>query len=330
MSGHHDPQRDAWYRPLQLDQSARGRRLDRFLALRFASVSRSAWARELKSGRITNAEGLPLRASTTLRGTETLRIYTPGIAPSGPPPAMTEILLDDRGVIALEKPPGLAVHPTGDRFAWSVIDVARRHWPDRRLDLVHRLDRDTSGIVLLTDDPALNAHLKASMRSGAVRKWYLALARGRVKPSVVTGPIGPATGPIRIQMAVREDGLSARTEIEVLETRSGPPELTLVRCRIHTGRTHQIRVHLAHVAHGIVGDRMYGVPPEVFLTAWEEGVDARVITAAGAPRHALHATRIEAPHPAGGTLIVESPLPDDMARWWDHPEVLPLDDHQKP
>jgi 23S rRNA pseudouridine1911/1915/1917 synthase len=178
---------------------------------------------------------------------------------------------------------------------------------------------------VLTRDLDANRHLKAAVKGGSVTKVYEAIVRGVVPwdDAVLDGPIGPDGGPIRIRMAVREDGLSARTEVRVLERGA---ELTRVSCVLHTGRTHQIRVHLAHAGHPVLGDRLYGVPPDVFLHVLARGADRAAIEAAGAPRHALHAARVELPHPDGNRLSIEAPLPADLTRWWRDPSVLPHDD----
>jgi 23S rRNA pseudouridine1911/1915/1917 synthase len=210
------------------------------------------------------------------------------------------------------------------------VGLARSRWPDpAHVDLAHRLDRDTSGCLVLTKDVAANAFLKAAFKHGEADKEYAAFVRGHLDWDhlIVDAPIAEANGPIRIQRAVREDGLPARTEVWVVDrtTTPGPP-MTRVRIRLYTGRTHQIRVHLAHVAGGLVGDRMYGVPAEVFLNYWEQGdIDDAGIEAAGAPRHALHAARVAFPHPDGGTIEVTAPLAADMVRWWADPTVLPFD-----
>lgn len=299
-------------------------RLDRFLARRFADRSRSQFAQWIKDGLVMDAQGLPMRASATLRGDEQLQIAIPGIAPDSPAPPLPTVLHEDARVIVLDKPAGMLVHPTGTAFAWAVIGLARERWPDA--DIVHRLDRDTSGVLVLSKDPEANVFLKAAFKTRAVVKHYEAFIRGRLASAryEVRAPIGSADGPIRIQMAVREDGLAAHTDIDVLDVTPGG-ELTHVRCRLHTGRTHQIRVHCAHIGGGLVGDRMYGVPPEVFLHAWEVGVDEQVIAQAGAPRQALHAASIAMPHPDGSVVEVHAPLPEDMCRWWKNPGCLPYD-----
>jgi 23S rRNA pseudouridine1911/1915/1917 synthase len=236
------------------------------------------------------------------------------------------VLFSDDQVMVIDKPAGLLAHPTGTRFAWSAVGLAKARWPGEPVDLVHRLDRDTSGVLMLTRDPDANRFLKAAIKEGRVHKEYEAITRGRVSWDTqrLTGPIGPADGVIRIQMAVRDDGLKARTDVSVI---ARSETLTHVRCLLHTGRTHQIRVHLDHAGFPLLGDRMYGVPPEVFLRTLEHGADREVVESAGAPRQALHARRVRFPHPSGGEVMVEAPLAADMQRWWGTPECLPHD-HQ--
>ena len=313
-------------RNLDVPDVAAGLRLDRFLAKWFERYSRSALATGIRAGLVTDPDGAPFRASKILRGGERLCLWIPGIAPTTAPPPFPPILHEDDRIVVIDKPAGLITHPAGNDFTWAVVTLAKLRWPEA--DLVHRIDRDTSGVLVLAKDADANRKLKAVMHDGGVEKAYDALCRGIITADrlVCDGPIGPGDGPIRIQMAVRPDGQAAWTEATVLERRPGPSGgMTRVRCRITTGRTHQIRVHLAHAGASLVGDRLYGVAPEVFLHAWENGVDASTIAAAGAPRHALHAARVVIPHPDGGSLTVEAPFPEDLQRWWDHPEVLPFD-----
>ncbi|MFT4621465.1 MAG: 23S rRNA pseudouridine1911/1915/1917 synthase [Myxococcota bacterium] len=299
-------------------------RLDRFLSRRFADRSRTWFARGIRDGQVRDAADRPLRSSTRVRAGDWLRLYLPGIAPDGPPPPHPAVLHEDARVIVIDKPAGLLAHPAGTDFTWSVIGLAKERWAGETIDLVHRLDRDTSGVLVLTRDAEANRVLKAALKAGEVHKEYEALARGSVEWDTrsLTGPIGSAGGVIRIQMAVCDDGLAARTDVTVLGRQ---PSMTHVRCVLHTGRTHQIRVHMHHAGHSLVGDRMYGVAPEVFLRTLDHGPDAQVVEAAGAPRHALHAARIRFRHPDGHTVQVEAPTPADMGRWWQHPVVLPHD-----
>jgi len=325
-----DPGTERAPRPRRLDVpgAAAGMRLDRFLARRFADRSRSWLARGVRAGLVTDADGRALRPSSLLRGGEVLLVYLPGIAPSSEPPPMPPILHEDERLAVLDKPAGLLAHPAGTDFTWAVVGLARAQWPDHRVDLVHRLDRDTSGVLVVGKDLAATAFLKEAFKRGRAIKHYEAFCKGLIgwDRAVLDGPIGSADGVIRIQMAVDPTGLPARTDVEVLARQEEPIPLTRVRCRLHTGRTHQIRVHLAHAGHPILGDRMYGVAPEVFLRAWEQGVDRWVVAQAGAPRQALHAVGVRLPHPNGEELEVTAPLPPDMVRWWSRPAVLPHDE----
>ena len=315
---------EALNRIIDIPDWAAGMRVDRYLARRFPNHSRTSLARGIREGHVRSEDGAVLRAGARLRADQSLVLTLPGIAPGGPPPPLPPILHCDDRVIALNKPPGLLAHPSGLDFAWAVVGLAKTRWPDDRIDLVHRLDRDTSGVILLTRDLDANRFLKDAIKAGDCEKHYEAFCRGSIpwRARTIDGPIGSDGGEIRIKMAVREDGLPARTDVEVIGTEN---ERTHVTCRIHTGRTHQIRVHLASVGHALVGDRMYGVPPEVFLHTLDHGADRWVREQAGAPRQALHAARISVPHPDGGQLDIRAPLPEDMVRWWRDPETLPHD-----
>jgi 23S rRNA pseudouridine1911/1915/1917 synthase len=306
-------------------------RLDRFLSRWFRHWSRSALARGVRAGQVTDAEGRALRASSTVRAGDVLHVWIPGLAADGPPPPFPDIVHEDERVVVVDKPPGMMCHPAGERFVHALIGLCRERWPGREVHLVHRIDAHTSGLVVLTLDHAANAFLKEVLRSGGAEKVYEALVRGRPtwETRTLDGPIGPAGGPVRIQMAVREDGLAARTHVRVLGTREGPQgPISRVRCQIETGRTHQIRVHLSHAGLPLLGDRLYGPRATLFLDIREDGLQARHLVEAGAPRHALHSASLRIPHPDGGELSVARPPPADMQRWWETPEVLPLDGHR--
>ncbi len=312
-------------REVPVPEGGDGMRLDRFLAARFPDWSRSKLARGIKNGEVCNASGKRLRASLTVREGMVLAVSIPGLAPTTPQPPLPPVLFEDDDVVVLNKPAGLSCHPAGGNFEWAVIGLARERWPG--IDLVHRLDRDTSGVLVLAKHIEANRLLKHQFKHAHPDKSYVALVRGDYAVSgLIDAPIDYGTSVIRIKMAVVPGGPEAQTTVTPREVRTaGGVTLTWVDCELHTGRTHQIRVHLAHTGLGIVGDRMYGVPPEVFLTAWEHGVDANVVRTAGAPRQALHAHRLAFDLPSGGRTEVVAPIPQDMARWWADPSVLPMD-----
>ncbi|MEE2789529.1 MAG: RluA family pseudouridine synthase [Myxococcota bacterium] len=312
------------YRTLVVPEHSHGLRLDRFLTTRFRTWSRTALSRGIKAGLVTDDQGRCLHAAKAVKEGQILHSAIPGLAPGTPPPPCPPIVYEDDDIIALHKPPGLLVHPVGDAFSWSVIALARRHWPEATLDLAHRIDRDTSGLLLLTKTKAANRHLKQAFRTGLVHKAYTAICRGMVPwfAKEIHAPIGPENGPLRVRQAVIAHGLPSHTRCEV---RGVQDNLSYVECMIATGRNHQIRVHLAHVGFPILGDRLYGVDASVFLHSLSHGADAWVRERTGAPRHALHCHRLAFPRCDGQTVDLEIPLHHDMARWWLTPSSLPHD-----
>ena len=296
-------------------------RLDRFLSRWFPKRSRAALSLHCKNGLITDFEGTALRPAYRLKGTEVLRILVPGIAPTTPPPPLPEILFENDHLAVLNKPAGLICHPAGGDHQYAVIGLARERWP--KVDLAHRIDKETSGVLVVSKDAETNIAIKAAFKAGSVSKKYLAISRGPVAwdQQVVDAPIGADGGDIRIKMAVRTDGLPAKSTFQVIKRAN---DRALIEAKISTGRTHQIRVHLDHLEASLLGDKLYGVPSSVFLEAWEQGVTESVVRAAGAPRHALHAAEISFSF-KGETITTTAPLPDDMQRWWTTPTCLPLD-----
>jgi 23S rRNA pseudouridine1911/1915/1917 synthase len=209
----------------------------------------------------------------------------------------------------------------------------RQARPGEALHLAHRLDRYTSGVVLLARDAETNRYLKEAFRVRAVEKRYLAVVWGSPtwRDMLVDAPIGPhPASAIRLKMGVRPDGLPARTLFHVRARFSG---MTLVECEPTTGRTHQIRVHLHSLGHPILGDRLYGQPEALFLHLYEHGEDERCLRALGLPRQALHAWRLALPHPDGGRLEIRAPLPEDLRellRAGQAPQIVPYPDEEPP
>ena len=316
------------WRGLVVDERSAGWRIDVYLARRFPAWSRTSIARYIKEGVILSEERR-LKPSSTLNLGERIRLYVPGLAPATPPPPLPPVLYEDDRIIAFDKPAGLLMHPSGQTWAWALIGLARQARPGARLDLVHRLDRETSGAVVLTKDSEMNAFLKKAFHDHKAHKTYHALARGVVPwdKVEVDSPIGSAlVSEVRLRQGVRPDGQTARTTFRALERLEGH---TLVACHLHTGRTHQIRVHLEHLGFPLLGDKLYGQPDEVFLRYLDHGADEAVRAAVGFPRQALHAARLILPLPGGGELRLNAPLPADMAAilrgepvaWPDAPEV---------
>lgn len=209
------------------------------------------------------------------------------------------ILHEDDLVLAVDKPAGVPSQPTLTGDVGTLPWLVARHLGRRIAEVatVHRLDRDTSGVVVFGKTPHATRALAAAFRAGEVRKTYLAVARGRLEGAgTIDAPLGPLPGS-RGSHAVRPDGAPARTRWEAIAHLGN--DATLVRLHPETGRTHQLRVHLAHLGHPIVGDLRYGGP--------------RRAGPIEPPRLLLHARALALPHPSGGLLSLEAPLPADFA-----------------
>lgn len=300
------------YRDLEIDGKAAGRRVDVYLSARFSSYSRTRIARHIRAGDVLR-NGTPAKPAALLAAGDVLRIFIPGIAPLTPPPPLPAVLYEDDALIAFSKPSGMLVHPAGETFTWGLIGLVRAARPGCRVDLVHRIDRETSGVLIITKDLAANAVMKEHFRLRRVKKTYLAVVRGEPRWDTleIRAPIGDAAdSEIGLRKGTCDDGQHAHTTATVLKRLGGH---ALVSCGLHTGRTHQIRVHMEHTGHPLLGDKIYGQPDATFLR-WLSGERSPALRAQlGFPRHALHAWRLSFPHPTTGQpCTVEAPLPADM------------------
>lgn len=288
-------------------------RLDRYLQHKIRRLSRTKIARIIRETLCLNDVRVT-KPGVRVRKGDNVLIRRP--LPEEPPvPKNVVVVAQGPGWLAVDKPAGLPVHPTARYLHNTLTGVIKdRFGPDSGLGMAHRLDRETSGLVLFGKDPQATRALKASFRHGTVRKRYLALVTGDLAaPCTVDKPIGPAVGSvIRIRMGVRPDGLPARTHFEPLR-RLGTG--TLVAALPETGRQHQIRVHLEAIGHPVMGDKMYGRPDDFFLSLVEEGLTPAMEAELGLSRHALHAAHLRFPRPDGSGVMdeAEAPLPEDMA-----------------
>jgi len=282
-----------------------GKRLDHFLPERLSSYSRAriqAWIRE---GRV-RVNGLPVKPSHSMRAGEELEVD-----PAEAPPLSAEaedlpieILYEDAAVIAINKPAGLTVHAGAGAHSGTLVNRLVHHFQalsqvggSLRPGIVHRLDKETSGVLLVARTDAAHRNLAAQFAARSVEKIYLALVRGVVRADSgrITKPI--ARDPVRrTRMTTRiPSGRAALTEYRVLERFPG---LTFLQIRLGTGRTHQIRVHMADLGHPVAGDKLYGGGKTP------------------APRMFLHAARIGFTSPATGERVtVEAPLPVELTGW---------------
>ena len=312
-----------------------GERLDGFLSTRLGWRSRTLVQRAIDEGAVEvlpfkdpqQAEVGAVRAGLKLRrGQEVVvRFDAPGGADATKPPESSglsdaselQVVYEDEHLVAINKPPGIAVHPSKGHLTGSLIHlIHERHRalggdPNEVPTLCHRLDRETSGLILSAKDQLNRTRLGKQFERRSVKKAYLALVEGVMAEDegVVDKPIGSAlTGVVRLKMGVREDGagLHALTRWKVrkrLESR------TLVELYPETGRQHQLRVHLAHLGHPIVGDKLYLGGDEIFARSVEGLLTREELDRLGLDHHALHSWRLTIEHPfTGFEMTLSAPL----------------------
>lgn len=276
---------------------AEGGRVDAVLASAFPDLSRARLQRLIEGGH-ARVNGQPVRKSAQVAGGDTIEVEVPLTVHTAPGDGVSvPVLFEDERVVAVDKPAGLVVHgapgDTGPSVAgWFVGRYAGEAaaFDAERPGIVHRLDKGTSGVLILAKTPPAQAALSAAFQARTTGKTYLALCEGmpRQERAIVDAPIARHPGD-RSRMAIARDGREARTEYETI---AADRDHCLLLVHPTTGRTHQIRVHLAAIGLPVVGDRVYG--------------------RSGSGRHLLHAWRLRVPHPAGGTLTVTAPLPPDF------------------
>ncbi|MFB3816019.1 MAG: RluA family pseudouridine synthase [Candidatus Methylomirabilales bacterium] len=281
-----------------------GTRLDAFLA-RVSGLSRARVQALIAEGRAL-VDGAPRKPRHLVTPGARVELSVPPPAPLAlAPEAMPlDILYEDQDLLVLNKPAGLVVHPGAGRSSGTLVHGLLAHCPHlpgiggvERPGIVHRLDRDTSGALVVAKSEAAHQSLARQFKARQVQKRYVALVHGTLRQEAgrIEAPIGRRAQE-RQKMGVREGGREARTAYRVLRRLPGR---TLVECLLETGRTHQIRVHLAHLGHPVVGDRTYG--------------GRRERRRPEAPRQMLHAWRLGFHHPASGAwLEFTAPIPADM------------------
>ena len=287
-------------------------RLDKFLAEQIAGLSRSAAQRLIDLGRVS-VNGEAVKASYKVRAGDQVTATLPEQEPTGLIAEAIPLIIvyEDEQLLVVDKPAGMVVHPAPGHPGGTLVNALLAYLPDMEITgddrpgIVHRLDRDTSGLILVAKNERSRRALQRQFKERQVRKAYLALLSGHVQPA--WGRIEAAIGrdpQHRQRMAVLPGGREAMTEYHVLELfahQVGPAagDFTLATVEPQTGRTHQIRVHLASIGHPVVGDTVYGPRRPRLPVA----------------RQFLHAARIGFRHPATGQRMdLEAPLPDDLSQ----------------
>jgi 23S rRNA pseudouridine1911/1915/1917 synthase len=295
----------------ELHAAEGGDRLDRFLAARVPELSRSAIQRLIDDGQVS-VNGGPARASYRLHAGDDVVLTIP---PSEPASLSSDaiplsIVYEDAALLVIDKPAGMVVHPAPGHRSGTLVNALLAYCPQLaaeagdRPGIVHRLDRDTSGLIMVAKSDPVRRALQRQFQEHRVHKAYLALLLGHLQPGWgrVCAPL--ERDPLhRQRMAIRAGGRDATTEYHVLEYfghQGGPAagDYTLVRAEPETGRTHQIRVHFASIGHPVVGDAVYGRRHNTLPLG----------------RQFLHAWRLGFEHPLTGKPVeFEAPLPEDLA-----------------
>jgi 23S rRNA pseudouridine1911/1915/1917 synthase len=290
-----------------------------FLAKRFPYHGPDEWRERIQEGKIkvnglSPSEGQPLRAGDEVAYT-TQAWEEPEVNPD------YRVVHEDEALLLLSKPAPLPVHAIGAYFENTLMHLLRRDRPEAQdYHLVHRLDSETSGLLLLAKDKKTLKAMQKQWESGEVQKTYRAIVFGSFDPQVrhVDLPIGPLKGSrIRMKLGVHQENSRASvTDFERLEMKE---DFSLLEVKPLTGRTHQIRVHLEHLGHPIVGDKLYSGDEETFLHFIDEGWDEWLKEKVLLPRQALHAFRLEFNHPeTGQRKIFEDPFPQDLSDFWNN------------
>ncbi len=280
-----------------------GERLDRFVATRLPDLSRAYVQQLIEQGNVrVDGQVRKSKFKMTFGQVVAVEIPEPEVEEIVPEAIPLSVVYEDRDVLVIDKPAGLVVHPAPGHPRGTLVNAVVHHAPDialagsNRPGIVHRLDKDTSGLIAVAKTDRARTTLVPQWEGRTVQKTYLALATGEIGPedATIDVPIGrdPAQ---RQRMAAIRTGRSAISHFRVLERLPGS---TLLDVDIETGRTHQIRVHLAYIGHPVVGDLVYGGPTEV----------------AGVPvdRQFLHASKLGFTLPDGRAVTFTAPLPPDL------------------
>ena len=301
---------------LRVDGDSKGERVDRWLAARLPDLTRSRLRAMIQAGDV-RIDGASARPSARLKAGQTVTVTVPPPTPAEPAaqPLPLRIVHEDARLLVVDKPAGMVVHPGAGRLDGTLVNALLHHIRDLsgiggvlRPGIVHRLDKGTSGLIVVAKDDATHQWLSHQFAERKVEKHYEAIVLG--VPRARSGTVDAAIGRHprhRHKMTLVESGRAARSSYQLTEALDGAAHLAV---RIETGRTHQIRVHLASLGHPVVGDETYGGA----RTPVTRRVAARRALE-GFERPALHAARLAFRHPETRDILsLTAPLPEDMAK----------------
>ncbi|MCB1494133.1 MAG: RluA family pseudouridine synthase [Rhodobiaceae bacterium] len=311
-----------------IEEAEAGNRLDSVLSQRLDGLSRTRIKALILAGAVSSGGATICEPRYAVKRGETITVDVPEPEPPAPrgEAIPLAVLYEDDAVIVIDKPAGMVVHPGAGNPDGTLVNALIAHCGDslsgiggvKRPGIVHRIDKDTSGVLVVAKTDAAHQALAAQFadhgRTGDLDRVYLALVWGA--PTQTTGTIDAPLGrsPTNPQkFAVRRDGKTAVTHFRVLERFAGDDGAaiaSLIECRLETGRTHQIRVHMAHIGHPLIGDPLYATGFKTKIARLPEEIRPVV---AGFERQALHAASLQFTHPGTGEILeFEAELPDDM------------------
>jgi len=296
--------------PFEVQKPQAGLRVDQFLSQRLQRYSRAQVQRMIYEGKVF-LRGRRAKASLRLIAGDTVVVkYPKTIEPECRFPSLP-VVFEDEYLLAVNKPGDLLSHPTDKIVENAATSILKKQFPATRLFLTHRLDRETSGVLLFAKSSAAARKMSALFAGRGVKKTYLAIVRGRVvwKKLRVDQPLGREGLGIYVRQKTGS-GQPAVTEFSLLECGKSA---SLVSARPLTGRLHQIRVHLAHVGHPILGDKLYTGAGELYMKTVNGTLTKDDLAALGAERQMLHAASVAFAHPmTGEALLIEAAMPADF------------------
>lgn len=289
---------------LQVEKEHAGSRLDRYLALALPAFSRARLQTLIREN-FVKLNGATPRPRDPVRTGDTVQLTEPEIekVEAQPESIALEILFEDDDLLVLNKPAGIVMHPGAGHHQHTLVNALLAHCQNlsgiggkERPGIVHRLDKETSGALVVAKNDATHRDLSKQFAARTMQKIYLALVAGTPRKASGVIDLAIARHPVhRQRMSIaRRQGRSAKTEYRVV---SSGPEMSLIECTLHSGRTHQIRVHLHHLGHPVLGDKLYGGK-----------------RAGDFPRQMLHAWKLAFTHPRTGEVMTfDAPVPADFA-----------------
>ncbi|MCC7260430.1 MAG: RluA family pseudouridine synthase [Alphaproteobacteria bacterium] len=315
---------------IEVDAAHAGTRLDKFLATQLPELSRSRVQLLLEEGRVTRGADIITDPALKTKEKECYRLVIP-------PTELTSveaedialnIVYEDADLLVINKQAGLTVHPAPGNRSGTLVNALLHHCGDSlsslggvaRPGILHRLDKDTSGLMVVAKNDVAHRRLAAQLADRSLSRTYLAIVWGVPKPAkgTITGNIGRSTKNRKKMAVVTSGGKEATTHYAVLEV-LGDGTASLVECKLETGRTHQIRVHMTHIGHALIGDPAYGSPRKLPAGTTE----ARSVAIRGFLRQALHAVRLSFLHPSTGErLSFEAAIPKDFQTLKNHLQHL--------